>query len=54
MAHGRDIKVVGHDENLINIQETVGYYDPLQYPLLFPFGTYDWDTNIKNQVNKST
>jgi len=35
MARGRDIKVAGHDENLINIQETVGYYDPLQYPLLF-------------------
>jgi len=39
MARDRDIKVVGHDRNLINIQETVGYYGPLQYPLLFPFGT---------------
>ena len=48
MACGRDIKVVSHDGNLINIQETVGYYDPLQYPLLFPFGTYGWDFNTKN------
>ena len=48
MARGRDIKIVGHDENLINIQEIVGYYDPLQYLLLFPFGTYGWDTNTKN------
>ncbi|XP_027905922.1 uncharacterized protein LOC114165517 [Vigna unguiculata] len=53
MARGRDIKVVGHDGNLINIQETVGYYDPLQYPLLFPFGTYGWDTNTKNHNGQS-
>jgi len=47
MACGRDIKIVSHDGNLINIQETIGYYDTLQYPLLFSFGTYDWDTNTK-------
>jgi len=40
MTRGRDNKVIGHDGNLINIQEIVGYYDLLQYPLLFLFGTY--------------
>jgi len=29
MEHGRNIKVVDHNGNLINIQETIGYYDPL-------------------------
>ena len=53
MARGRDIKVVSHDGNLINIQETVGYYDPLQYPLLFRFGTYGWDFNTKNLNGQS-
>ena len=53
MARGRDIKVVSHDGNLINIQETVGYYDPLQYPLLFPFGTYGWDLNTKNHTGQN-
>ena len=53
MARERDIKVVSHDENLINIQETMGYYDPLQYPLLFPFGTYGWDLNTKNHIGQN-
>nr|KYP55257.1 hypothetical protein KK1_001464 [Cajanus cajan] len=48
MSRGRDINLVSHDGNLVNIQETVGYYDPLQYPLLLPFGTYGWDFNTKN------
>ncbi|XP_073152136.1 uncharacterized protein [Henckelia pumila] len=32
----------------MNIQDIVGYYDPLQYPLLLPYGTYGWDINIRN------
>jgi len=43
MACGWDIKVVSHDENLINIQEVVGYYDILQYPLLWYISFYNID-----------
>ncbi|KAF1854814.1 hypothetical protein Lal_00026526 [Lupinus albus] len=45
VINGRDIKVTTHSGNLMRIQETVGYYDPMQYPILFPYGTYGWDTN---------
>ncbi|XP_073049041.1 uncharacterized protein [Primulina eburnea] len=34
--------------NLISIQDVVGYYDPLQYPLLLSYGTYGWDLNSRN------
>ncbi|XP_072087869.1 uncharacterized protein [Arachis hypogaea] len=49
MVRGRDIKVQTHAGNLRRIQEFVGYYDPLQYPLLFPFGTHGWDINTRTQ-----
>nr|XP_025611281.1 uncharacterized protein LOC112703866 [Arachis hypogaea] len=49
MVRGRDIKVQTHAGNLRRIQEFVGYYDPLQYPLLFPFGTHGWDINTRAQ-----
>ncbi|XP_058746222.1 uncharacterized protein LOC131619101 [Vicia villosa] len=48
MAYGRDINVIRHDGNLKKVQETKGYYDPLQYPILFPFGTHGWDVNTAN------
>lgn len=48
MASGRDTNMVRHDKNLMKIQETMGYYNPFQYPLLLPFGTYGWDLNTKN------
>lgn len=32
----------------MKIQETMGYYDPIQHPLLLHFGTYGWDLNTKN------
>ena len=38
MVRRRDIKMETRARNLITIQETVGYYDPLQYPLLFLLG----------------
>ncbi|XP_073133321.1 uncharacterized protein [Henckelia pumila] len=44
----RDIVVQGIGGNLMNIQDIVGYYDPLQYPLLLPHGTYGWDKNSRN------
>ncbi|XP_057718201.1 uncharacterized protein LOC130932800 [Arachis stenosperma] len=49
MVRGRNIKVQTHAGNLRRIQEFVGYYDPLQYPLLFPFGTHGWDINTRTQ-----
>ncbi|KAI5406750.1 hypothetical protein KIW84_053143 [Lathyrus oleraceus] len=48
MEYGRDINVIRHDGNIKKVQETKGYYDPLQYPILFPFGTHGWDVNITN------
>ncbi|XP_075473566.1 uncharacterized protein LOC142504586 isoform X2 [Primulina tabacum] len=44
----RDITIQGIGGNLISIQDVVGYYDPLQYPLLLPYGTYGWDINTRN------
>ncbi|XP_073122002.1 uncharacterized protein [Henckelia pumila] len=44
----RDIIVQGIGGHLMNIQDIVGYYDPLQYPLLLSYGTYGWDTNSRN------
>ncbi|KAK7273081.1 hypothetical protein RIF29_14127 [Crotalaria pallida] len=48
LASARDIRVETRIGNLMRIQETVGYYDPLQYPLLLPFGTYGWDLHTQN------
>ena len=45
---GREILVQTFGGNLINVQDTAGYYDPLQYPILFPFGTYGWDINTRD------
>ncbi|XP_050890313.1 uncharacterized protein LOC127095705 [Lathyrus oleraceus] len=48
LDYGRDINVIRCDGNLKKVQETKGYYDPLQYPVLFPFGTLGWDINTTN------
>lgn len=53
MARRQDINVVSHNGNLMRIQETVRYYDPLQCPLLFSFGTYGWDVNMQNSNGKN-
>lgn len=42
MARGRNINVTSHFGYLENVRETEGYYDPLQYPLMFPYGTFGW------------
>ncbi|GMY21309.1 hypothetical protein FCV25MIE_16550 [Fagus crenata] len=47
LLSGRDILVQTLSGALINIQDVVGYYDPLQYPLLFPFRMYEWEINSK-------
>ncbi|KAL0311961.1 UNVERIFIED_CONTAM: hypothetical protein Sradi_5595400 [Sesamum radiatum] len=36
--NNRDIMIEAMDGRLLNIQDVVGYYDPLQYPLLLPHG----------------
>ncbi|XP_073153744.1 uncharacterized protein [Henckelia pumila] len=46
--NGRDIVVQGVNGHLTNIQDISGYYDPLQYPFLLPYGTYGWDINSRN------
>ncbi|XP_050902737.1 uncharacterized protein LOC127115174 [Lathyrus oleraceus] len=48
MDYGRDINVIRYDGNLKKVQEIKGYYDHLQYPVLFPFGTHGWDINTTN------
>ncbi|KAL6207830.1 hypothetical protein ACLB2K_018783 [Fragaria x ananassa] len=45
---GRDIKIETREGQLLNISDCAGYYDPLQYPLLLPYGTYGWDINSRS------
>src|SRR6266540_1156754 len=42
----RDIIIKTHEEQLQHISELHGTYDPLQYPLLFPYSEYEWHDNI--------
>ncbi|KAK4409487.1 hypothetical protein Sango_0021700 [Sesamum angolense] len=44
----RDIIVQTVGGELINIKDYAGYYDPLQYPLLLPYGTYGWYSNYES------
>ncbi|KAI5438928.1 hypothetical protein KIW84_024596 [Lathyrus oleraceus] len=53
IERGRDINVINCDGKLTKVQETMGYYDPLQYPILLPFGTYGWDIETKTNVGKN-
>lgn len=41
----RDIIVQTHGGFPISLKEFSGYYDPLQYPLFLPYGTYGWDSD---------
>ncbi|KAL0324985.1 UNVERIFIED_CONTAM: hypothetical protein Sradi_5067800 [Sesamum radiatum] len=43
----RDIIVQTIGGQLMNVKEFSGYYDPLQYPLLLPYGTYGWDSDCR-------
>ncbi|KAL0290225.1 UNVERIFIED_CONTAM: hypothetical protein Sangu_2581200 [Sesamum angustifolium] len=47
-ASDRDIIVQTVGGELINIKDYAGYYDPLQYPLLLPYGTYGWYSNYES------
>ncbi|XP_057250132.1 uncharacterized protein LOC104897172 [Beta vulgaris subsp. vulgaris] len=48
----RDVMVESVAGRLMSIKETAGYYDPLQYPLLFPYGSYGWDLNTRSLTGK--
>src|SRR5579871_2940612 len=42
----RDIVIKTHEGQLKHISELNGAYDPLQYPLLFPYSKYGWHDHI--------
>ena len=50
----RDIIIKRNDNSFVRISEMHGAFDPLQYPLLFPYGEYGWHKNIlrANVVSK--
>jgi hypothetical protein len=48
VINGRDIVVQTMSGQLMNVKDVAGYYDPLQYPLLLPHGSYGWDINSHN------
>ena len=43
----RDIIVYSHPESSHSVQYYFGCYDPLQYPLLFPYGDSGWHQGIQ-------
>ena len=43
---GRDIVLQARSNRLQRIQETHSSYNPLRYPLLFPFGEQGWHINM--------
>ena len=48
----RDIIIYSHSGNSHKIKHYFGCYDPLQYPLLFPYGDSGWHRHIKRrQIN---
>jgi hypothetical protein len=51
--HHRDLLLYTTDRRLMQIFETSAWYDPLQYPLLFPRGELGWTPNIQ-YVNGAT
>ncbi|XP_042970258.1 uncharacterized protein LOC122302876 [Carya illinoinensis] len=51
---GRDICVFSHSGGSHIVQYYFGCYDPLQYPLLFPFGDTGWHQGIQRVSKGST
>ena len=43
----RDIIIRSHGNTLRRISQIHQAYDPLQYPLLFPYGTHGWNLAVK-------
>ncbi|XP_031116894.1 uncharacterized protein LOC116020565 [Ipomoea triloba] len=50
----RNIRVYAHSGRAQNIQYYYGCYDPLQYPLLFPFGDAGWHEGIERVFPNNT
>nr|GMD73126.1 uncharacterized protein LOC109173038 [Ipomoea batatas] len=50
----RNIRVYAHSGRAKNIQYYYGCYDPLQYPLLFPFGDAGWHEGIERVFPNNT
>ncbi|XP_004295965.1 PREDICTED: uncharacterized protein LOC101307681 [Fragaria vesca subsp. vesca] len=50
--NGRDFIVQTISKRLHTVKDLVGYYDPMQYPLLLPYGTYGWDINSRGNNGK--
>ncbi|XP_026451470.1 uncharacterized protein LOC113351750 [Papaver somniferum] len=44
----REIIVQARTMNLLKVFETGGNYDPMQYPLFLPYGSYGWDIESKD------
>lgn len=51
-AKAPHILVTAHNGDFHNIHHYYGCYDPLQYPLLFPFGETGWHQHIQ-KLNKN-
>ena len=51
-ASNRDVVLHYKDSGLWHISEIHRSYDPLQYPLLFPYGNDGWHVNLKLQNGK--
>src|SRR6185369_9500866 len=48
----RDIIVNSRSQSLQRISEISGFYDPMQYPLLFPNGDYGWHLGILQNTSQ--
>ncbi|XP_017181009.2 uncharacterized protein [Malus domestica] len=53
IANGRDIVVETISGRLSHVRDYVGFYDPLQYPLLLPYGTCGWDVNSRDDGGRA-
>ena len=51
-THNRDIVLHYRNSTLVRISELHRGYDPLQYPLIFPYGTDGWHINLRLQNGK--
>jgi hypothetical protein len=52
-ANVRDITIYGHSGDSHKVHYYYGCYDPLQYPLLFPYGEPGWHEGIDRCTNQS-
>jgi len=46
----RDIIIYNHSGNSHRVKYYYGCYDPLQYPLLFPYGDIGWHEGVEKIV----